>query len=81
MAESEKYVEIWVQEKEDLLTAAWQERPYLYIISSLEFADRNKKQLALKEIAEEIEATCKPLLVSSEMMMPEGSLDTTSTLR
>ena len=73
MAESEKCVDIWMQEKEDLLVAAWQEKPCLYMISSLEYADRNKKQLALVEIAEEIgaAATGKPLLVSSELMMPE----------
>ena len=71
MADSEKCVEIWMQEKEDLLVAAWQERPCLYIISSPEYADRNKKQLALKEIADEIGATGKLLLVTSELMVPE----------
>ena len=50
--------------------ASWQEMSCLCIISSPEYAVRNKKYLMFKGIAQEIEARCKPLLASSEMMMP-----------
>ena len=30
----------------------WQERPYLYLISSPEYADQVKKSIAVKEIAD-----------------------------
>ena len=42
----------WTNEKEDELVELWQERPYLYLISSPEYADQVKKSIAVKEIAD-----------------------------
>ena len=41
--------------KVNLLIAAWQEKPYIYITYLPRNDDSNKEQLALKKITEEME--------------------------
>ena len=55
-SEMESTVE-WTNEKEDELVELWQERPCLYLISSTEYADRVKKSIAVREVADELRLT------------------------
>ena len=41
----------WTQDKEDTLVDMWRERPCLFAVSSPEYSDRNKRQVALEEMA------------------------------
>ena len=47
----------WTNKKEDELVELWEERPCLYLISSPEYADRVKKSIAVREIADTLRFT------------------------
>ena len=51
MENTEDEVGIWTASKEEQLVDLWQEKACLYMVTSPEYSDRNKKLAALNEIA------------------------------
>ena len=55
-SEMESTIE-WTNEEEEEPVELWQESPCLYLISSPEYADRVKKSIAVREIADVLRLT------------------------